>query len=165
MWIRPDLSSVPAGLDSSSTTAPLASPEDTSIDPLYALDPFALLLDARQQLLTIAEAIRAREPDRVAIALGAVVAQDDALRAIVNGEAGADPGDAGDATIEEAYAARAALLEAMGAAGLSLDAEVAVPWAGTDTWHVHIIGLAMFEGAQAHALREGDPVPAPRNSP
>lgn len=141
----------------------------TSTDPLDQLNPFSLLMDARHQLFTIVQAIVADQPDRVATALGAVVAHDLALREIAlayaDGERtfdGVTPPDARaiHATFEDAQAARNALFEAFSTAGTDFATEVLVPWAGTETWHIHLIGLAMFEGAQAHALREGDELPA-----
>jgi hypothetical protein len=149
---------------------PLTSSGTTSYDPLARVDPFAVLADARFQLLAAIETLDGGEPERVAAALGAVVAYDDALGAIARASASGDrtfegvatPLErAGDATTDDARAARARLFESLGASGIQLDVEVLVPWAGTETWQLHLIGLAMHEGAQAQALRDGDPLPRP----
>ncbi len=142
---------------------------NTSISSLEQLNPFSLLMDARHQLMAAVQAAMTTTPERAAIALGAVVAHDDALREIVRAFDGggrsfegiAPPADrATSATIDQALDARDALFEALSSTGVSLADEVFVPWVGAETWHVHLIGLAMFEGAQAHALREGEPLPA-----
>lgn len=137
-------------------------------DPLLSLDPFTLLADARRQLLEAVEALTDAHADRVAAALGTVVAHDLALAAIARAYAEGDrefegvtppAGLALLATVEDAHAARLALFESLSASPIREDVEVAVPWAGIETWHVHLVGLAMHEGAQAHALRDGDPLP------
>ena len=146
---------------------------NTSIDPLDQLNPFSLLMDARHQLIDAAQAAMSTVPDRVAIALGAVVAYDDALREIARAfadgarsfEGIATPAERAtgatiDATIDGVIEARNALFEVLSSTGVSFTDEVDVPWAGVESWHIHLIGLAMFEGAQAHALREGDELPA-----
>ena len=142
---------------------------NTSTDPLDQLNPFSLLMDARHQLIDAAQAAMSTAPDRVAIALGAVVAYDDALREIARAfadgarsfEGIATPAErATDATIDGVIEARNALFEVLSSTGVSFADEVDVPWAGVESWHIHLIGLAMFEGAQAHALREGDELPA-----
>ena len=142
---------------------------NTSTDPLDQLNPFSLLMDARHQLIDAAQAAMSTAPDRAAIALGAVVAYDDALREIARAfadgarsfEGIATPAErATDATIDGVIEARNALFEVLSSTGVSFADEVDVPWAGVESWHIHLIGLAMFEGAQAHALREGDELPA-----
>ena len=142
---------------------------NTSTDPLDQLNPFSLLMDARHQLIDAAQAAMSTAPDRAAIALGAVVAYDDALREIARAfadgarsfEGIATPAErATGATIDATIEARNALFEVLSSTGVSFTDEVDVPWAGVESWHIHLIGLAMFEGAQAHALREGDELPA-----
>ncbi|MCB9483276.1 MAG: hypothetical protein H6675_04625 [Dehalococcoidia bacterium] len=142
---------------------------NTSTDPLDQLNPFSLLMDARHQLIDAAQAAMSTAPDRAAIALGAVVAYDDALREIARAfadgarsfEGIATPAErATGATIDGVIEARNALFEVLSSTGVSFTDEVDVPWAGVESWHIHLIGLAMFEGAQAHALREGDELPA-----
>ena len=139
------------------------------MDALDQLNPFSLLMDARHQLIDAAQAALAATPQRAAIALGAVVAYDDALREIARAFADGARSFGGittpseratGATIEDIIEARNALFEVLSSTGVSFADEVDVPWAGTESWHVHLIGLAMFEGAQAHALREGDELPA-----
>ena len=146
----------------------LVPPDATDLDLLAQIDPFAVLADARFQLLAAIEALGDAEPARVAAALGAVVAHDDALGALARASVAGDrtfeeiatPLErARDATTEDATAARARLFESLGVSGIQLDVEVLVPWAGTETWHLHLIGLAMHEGTQAQALRDGDPLP------
>lgn len=140
----------------------LTQNDTSSDDLLYALDPLTLLMDARQQLLAVVDQLAGTEDERVALALGAVVAQDLALADVARGvEAVVVPSSrAARATVEEGYSARNALFEVLAEMRVSFDTEVLVPWTGTETWHVHLVGLAMFEGAQAHALRQGEPVPA-----
>ena len=142
---------------------------NTSTDPLDQLNPFSLLMDARHQLIDAAQAAMSTAPHRAAIALGAVVAYDDALREIARAfadgarsfEGIATPAErATGATIDGVIEARNALFEVLSSTGVSFADEVDVPWAGVESWHIHLIGLAMFEGAQAHALREGDELPA-----
>ena len=140
----------------------------SSPDPLDHINPFTVLMDARLQLLAAIDALKGAEAERVATALGSVVAHDDAIgevaRAWATGdrtfEGVATPRErAGSATVEEANTARASLLEALSIAEVSFELEVRFPWAGDETWQLHLIGLAMHEGACAHALREGDPLP------
>jgi|GEM_PF-3229677 len=140
----------------------------SSLDPLDHINPFTVLMDARLQLLAAVDALKGAESERVAIALGSVVAHDHAIgevaRAWASGERTfegvATPRErAGNATVEEANDARSGLIEALGTAGVSFELEVLFPWAGSETWQLHLIGLAMHEGACAHALREGDPLP------
>ena len=147
-------------------------PDDatTDIDPLAQLDPFAFLMDARVQLIAAVEARGGAEPDRVAIAIGAVIANDHALREVVLAyasgdrlfEAVATPEErARPATIEDAYLARNELFESIAGIGelFAFGAELTLPWSSLDTWRGHLISLAMYEGAYAHALREGEPFP------
>jgi len=140
------------------------------LDPLAQLDPFAFLMDARVQFIAAVEARNGTEPERVAIAIGAVVANDHALREVVLAYASGDrlfqavatPKDrAQPAAIEDAYLARNELFESIASIGeqLAFGAELTLPWNGPDTWRGHLIGLAMYEGAYAHALREGEPFP------
>jgi hypothetical protein len=157
--------------------SPHPSPASRANDPLPQIDPVALLMDARLQFFAAIEALGGREPDRVAAALAAVVAHDDALAAVALAWAdGARTFEgiptpvervrtaAADAsaapTTDDANAARGRLFESLGA-GVALDVEVALPWVGTDSWQLHLIGLAMHEGSHAHALREGSPLPPP----
>lgn len=145
-------------------------PDDTtsSRDPLDQINPFTVLMDARLQLLAAVDALKGAEPERVATALGSVVAHDDAIGEVARAwgtgdrtfEGIATPRErAGSATVDEANAARSGLLEALSIAEVSFELEVAFPWSGVETWRLHLIGLAMHEGACAHALREGDPLP------
>ena len=137
-------------------------------DPLAQLDPFDFLMDAHVQFIRAIEVRAIAEPERVAAALGLVVAHDRALAAIALAytsgdrtfEAVAAP-NATDATLEDASRSRNALFEAVStsAAALAFEEELLLPWVGLDTWRGHLIGLAMLEGALAHALREGDLLP------
>ena len=143
-------------------------PTSADADPLAQLDPFDFLMDAHVQLIRAIEMRAPTEPERVAIALGLVVAHDRALAAIALAytsgdrtfEAIAAP-SATDATLDDASRSRNALFVAVStsAAALALEEELLLPWVGLDTWRGHLIGLAMLEGALAHALREGDPLP------
>ena len=145
-------------------------------DPLLAIDPFILLMDARHQLFSAIDAVEGGPEgsteaglQRIAVALGVMVAHDRALTDVVHAlSEGSPPLDEvappearrAPATREDAQQSRSALLESLGNTRASLDTEVAVPWTGRETWHVHLVGLAMLEGAQAHALRTGEPLPA-----
>jgi len=144
---------------------------EADLDPLADLDPFAFLMDARMQFIAAVEARGSAEPERVAIAVGAVVAHDQALREVVLAYASGDrlfeavttPLDrAQPGSIDDAYLARNELFESLASIGESLPfgAELALPWTGLDTWRGHLIDLAMHEGAHAHALREGEPLPS-----
>lgn len=140
----------------------------SSRDPLDQINPFTVLMDARLQLLAAIDGLKGAEAERVATALGSVVAHDHAIGEIARAWAAGDrtfegvatPRErAASATVDEANAARAGLLEALSIAEVSFELEVRFPWAGHETWQLHLIGLAMHEGACAHALREGDPLP------
>ena len=137
-------------------------------DLIAQLDPFDFLMDAHVQLIRAIEVRAAAEPARVATALGLVVAHDRALVAIVRAYTAGDrtfeavaPPTATDATLEDAAQSRNALFDAVGtsAATLAFEEELLLPWIGLDTWRGHLLGLAMLEGALAHALREGEPLP------
>lgn len=137
-------------------------------NPLDRIDPVSVLIDARLQLLAAIDGLQGAEAERVATALGSVVAHDHAIGEVARAWASGDrtfegvmtPRErAGSATVDEANAARGGLLEALGVAEVAFELEVLVPWAGNETWQLHLIGLAMHEGACAHALREGDPLP------
>jgi len=151
------------------------SPNDPTpqadLDPLAHLDPFAFLMDARMQLIAAVEARGGAEPDRAAVAVGVVIAHDHALREVIRAYAAGDrlfeaietPLDRSQpGNIEDAYLARNALFESIATIGeqLTFEVELALPWVGLDTWRGHLISHAMHEGAQAHALREGEPLPA-----
>lgn len=143
----------------------------TNADPLAQLDPFDFLMDAHVQLFRAIEGRSAAEPERVATALRLVVAHDRALAAIAlaytSGDrtfesvAPPDAAEATDSTLEDASRSRNALFDAVNtsAAALAFEEELLLPWVGLDTWRGHLIGLAMLEGALAHALREGEPLP------
>jgi hypothetical protein len=140
-------------------------------DPLAQLDPFDFLMDAHVQLIRAIEVRAHAEPERVATALGLIVAHDRALAAIARAYTSGDRtfvtvappngASATNSTLEDASRSRNALFEAVStsAAALALEEELLLPWIGLDTWRGHLIGLAMLEGALAHALREGDPLP------
>lgn len=140
----------------------------SSLDPLDHINPFTVLMDARLQLLAAIDALKGAESERVATALGSVVAHDHAIGEIARAWALGDRTFEGvptprarvaSATVDEANEARAGLIEALSVAEVSFELEVFFPWAGSETWQLHLIGLAMHEGACAHALREGDPLP------
>ncbi len=142
-------------------------PSPPHLDPLAQLEPFDFLMDAHVQLVRAVEARAAAEPERVATALGIVVAHDRALRAIALAYVSGDrtfeavtPPVAADATLEDASQSRNELFESVGtsAGTLAFEDELLLPWVGLDTWRGHLISLAMLEGALAHALREGEPL-------
>lgn len=137
-------------------------------DPLAQLDPFDFLMDAHVQLIRAIEVRALAEPERVAAALGIVVAHDHALAAIALAYTSGDrtfeavaPPMSANATLDDASRSRNELLAAVStsAAALAFEEELLLPWIGLDTWRGHLLGLAMLEGALAHALREGDPLP------
>jgi hypothetical protein len=143
---------------------------DESPDPLAQVDPFAALLDARQQLLAAIE--EAADAVRVAAALAAVIAHDTALRdiALAYADGTRDFADAVtptqhharraiEATLDEAMETRYALFEALGAVAHLLDEVVTTPWGGRETLRMHLIVQAMHDGLHAEALVTGGPLP------
>lgn len=130
---------------------------------LAQIDPFVALGDGRRQLI---EAMRASAADTQDLAeiLGIVAAHDDALRDVAIAYAAgardfstvATPASrvADAVTIDVATDARVALFDAIVAISDALDEEVTLPWHGTDTWRMHLIAIAMRDGAHAHAILE-----------
>jgi len=151
-----------------STTMPTPSDETAPLpDPLLRLDPFVALADGRQQLAAAVAAALAQElvdTTRVTKALAMVAAHDAALTevALAWAEGHRDftmivAPDARALTvsdIEQAMDFRMALFEAFDAIGDALDDLLTTPWGGEDTWRMHLVALAMHDGAQAHAIIE-----------
>lgn len=145
------------------TDAP--SPNTLDTDPLTRIDPFVAMMDGRRQL---AEAIAARTRDAANLAetLAIVAAHDQALTevalAYVRGERDFDdvvaPSDRVLAVddFDAAMVFRNALFEALAELADALDDLVATPWSGIDTWRMHLVSLAMHDGAHAHALLTAD---------
>lgn len=146
-------------------------PDDRTHDALLAsIDPFVAMMDGRRQLLEAIESHRDTTPD-LAETLGIVAAHDHALREVMLAFADGvrdftsitppraralegGPDAALDADLDAMVAARAALFEAVDAIAHALDEVVETPWGGRDSWRMHLLGIAMHDGAQAHAIIE-----------
>lgn len=148
---------------------------DDRDDPLARIDPFVALVDGRQQL---AEAIAAHPvagatgdsliAQEVAETLAIVAAHDEALtevaRAYAQGERNFEhvmrPVERTlvIADMEAAMLIRSALFEAVAAIADALDEFVSTPWGGRDTWRMHLVALAMRDGAYAYALAAGESI-------
>ncbi|MEX1022671.1 MAG: hypothetical protein WD058_05945 [Dehalococcoidia bacterium] len=139
---------------------------DRDDDPFARIDPFVALADSRRQLVdAIREiedgALRAQRPD-LAETLGIVAAHDRALcdvaLAYARGERDFDgvvaPRDrvTHDTTMEVAIEVRVALFDALASIGDALDESLTTAWGGAGTWRMHIVEIAMHEGARAHDL-------------
>lgn len=134
-------------------------------DPFARIDPFVAMIDGRRQL---AEAIAAQVDDvatisqQVAEILAIVAAHDEALmevaRAYAQGERNFEgvivPADRAlvVADMDAAMVVRAELFQAVAAIAEALDEIVSTPWGGSDTWRMHLVALAMNDGAHAYAL-------------
>ncbi|MCK9486248.1 MAG: hypothetical protein M0R73_06015 [Dehalococcoidia bacterium] len=138
---------------------------------LASLDAFAALADGRQQLLAAVAASEARGAGTPAETLKIVAAHDHALRLVAlayaqgarDFSACATPAtlaaqDDGPCTLETVEAARASFFEAVAAVMEAhaewLDDVIETPWEGRATWRMHLLALAMHDGAQAYALTE-----------
>ena len=144
----------------SDETAPLP-------DPLLRLDPFVALADGRQQLAVAVAGALARElvdTTRLTEALATVAAHDAALTEVALAWADGQrdftrivaPNARALAVtdIEQAMDFRMALFEAFGAISDVLDEMLTTPWGGEETWRMHLVALAMHDGAQAHTINE-----------
>lgn len=144
---------------------------------LAMIDPFVALADGRHQLLAAIEGARLDGQDLAEI-LGIVAAHDDALRegALAFEQGARDfshvdapsvraPRNVDARTLDDIDAVRASLVDAIAeladAHADFLDEVIETTWGGSDTWRMHLVALAMHDGAQAHALasreRPGDP--------
>lgn len=146
-------------------------PDDTQHDALLAsIDPFVAMMDGRRQLLEAIEGHR-DSTENLAEILGIVAAHDQALRdvmlafadgtrdfgAIASPHARATASDLDadlDAARDAIDAARAALFECIDLIAHALDEVIETPWGGRDSWRMHLLALAMHDGAQAHAIVE-----------
>ncbi len=138
---------------------------------LAMIDPFVALADGRRQLLEAIQRARPADADLAEI-LGIVTSHDRAMREIALAFADgtrdfatvAAPnahlhGTRSIEALEDAmHDSRAALFEAIAAMASSMDAwmdeVIETPWAGRDTWRMHLVSLAMHEGAHAFAIVE-----------
>jgi len=139
----------------------------TDIDDILALiDPWTALADGRMQLLAAIDAASVHGPD-LAETLGIAADRDRAMcnvmRAYIEGARDfstiattghhVDAGDAAD-PIALAEDARRDLLEALAVLGTTLDDVVEIPWNGRDSWRIHLVTLAMHDGADAQRLMQ-----------
>lgn len=139
---------------------------------LATVEAFTALADGRRQLLTALASIEVDTED-LAETLGIVAAHDHALRAVALAYADgtrdfasfATPAmlvadDEGTHTVDTIDAARASFFDAIAAVADAhaewLDDVIETPWGGRETWRMHLVALAMHDGAQAHAINEGD---------
>lgn len=148
---------------------------DSHTDPdslLASIDPFAALADGRRQLLAAIEEIEG-DLQELAETLGIVAAHDLALRDVALAFA-AGARDFSDivppggrpmpsqtaATVETIEASRAAVFEAIASVAEAhdawLDEVIETPWGGRESWRMHLVALAMHDGARAHAISNRD---------
>lgn len=140
--------------------------EDRASALLAMIDPFVALADGRRQLLDAVE--RAGNVHDLAEILGIVAAHDQALADVALAFASgardfssiAGPGsrDAGPGDIATIEATRASLFDAVDAVASAvedwLDEVIETPWGGSDTWRMHLVSLAMHDGARAFEIAE-----------
>jgi hypothetical protein len=156
-------------------TDPQHTERDEHEDPFARIDPFVALMDGRRQL---AEAIASHPTDntapgtsiaqQVAETLAIVAAHDEALTEVARAFAQGERNFEGVTTprdrtlvvsdMDAAMLIRTALFEAVAAIADALDETVSTPWGGSDTWRMHLVALAMRDGAHAHALITGESI-------